>query len=79
MLDRGLKKDGGVVDIAQSKYKEGSEIAGEGKRNWMLLRYALDFTFWAVVNVILLNMLFGIMIDSFAAIREDKTKQYDDM
>lgn len=35
-------------------------------------------TFFAVIVLILMNVLFGIIVDSFGALREEKNFQQDD-
>ena len=38
------------------------------------LRMAFDFSFFVIVVVILLNIIFGIIIDTFAELRAEKQK-----
>ena len=38
------------------------------------IRYIFDFTIWVVINLILLNMIFGVIIDTFADMRDKKKK-----
>jgi len=38
---------------------------------------AFDLVFWMVVTIVLLNCVFGIMLDTFAALREQEEEQND--
>lgn len=42
-------------------------------------RMGYDFAFYALVNVVFLNILFGIIIDTFAELRDDKRRKEEDM
>lgn len=42
------------------------------------IRWWYDFTCFAVINVIFMNIIFGIIIDTFAELRDqNKTKEND--
>lgn len=70
ILTSGLRQGGGIGDrMKEVKYGEP-----------MYLRRTLyDFLFWAIMIVIFLNILFGIIIDTFAELRDDKSKKEEDM
>ena len=59
MLDKGLRTDGGIGDITES-------IHFNDEREKYFVKLMHDATFHIVVKVILLNVLFGIIIDTFA-------------
>ena len=42
-------------------------------------RAIFDLTFWVVVIIVLLNMVFGIIVDTFAELRQDKQAVEEDM
>lgn len=85
VVDQGLRNGGGFGDALEDRYKKGSE--GEFfLADWtpntmpilMAVRFLLDFSFFAIIVLILMNVLFGIIIDSFGALREEKNFQKDD-
>ena len=45
----------------------------ENKVKWYV-RFIFDVSIFIVVNVVLMNVIFGIIIDTFAALRDKKTK-----
>lgn len=38
--------------------------------NEYLSKYLIDFTFYVVINIMLMNVVFGIIVDGFAELRE---------
>ena len=70
ILTTGLRQGGGIGDqMTTIKYGEPMYLA----------RTIFDFLFWAIMIVIFLNILFGIIIDTFAELRDDKNKKEEDM
>lgn len=59
MLDKGLRTDGGIGDITEN-------IHFNDEREKYFVKLAHDASFHIVVKVIMLNVLFGIIIDTFA-------------
>ena len=57
--DKGISLDGGV-----GHYTESVHFADEPQK--FGLKLGLDFSFHIAVKVILLNILFGIIVDTFA-------------
>lgn len=53
-----------MIDIS---YKENTKF---------FVRYFFDLTIFVIVNIILMNVIFGIIIDTFAELR-DKKKYID--
>lgn len=47
-------------------------------RNKYYIRYAYDVTCFIIVNLILLNIVFGIIIDTFAFLRDQKFQREQD-
>lgn len=70
ILTSGLRQGGGIGDSMKSVN------VGEP---YYLRRTLFDFLFWAIMIVIFLNILFGIIIDTFAELRDDKSKKEEDM
>ncbi|CUG89031.1 transmembrane protein, putative [Bodo saltans] len=70
ILTNGLRQGGGVGDLMD-------------KASWdspmLFHRMGYDFAFYALVNVVFLNILFGIIIDTFAELRDDKRRKEEDM
>ena len=72
MLDKGLRADGGIGD-------ETEPIHFNNNNEKYLVKLMHDASFHILVKVILLNVLFGIIIDSFAELRDQKSKRDNDM
>lgn len=70
ILMNGLRQGGGVGDVMER------QPWGSPEHLW---RMAYDFLFFAFLNVVFLNILFGIVIDTFAELRDDKRKKEEDM
>lgn len=69
-----MRNGGGVGDAMHDKYKTGTD--GEGDLPMLLaIRWTLDMAFFAIIVLILMNVLFGIIVDSFGALREEKNFQ----
>jgi inositol 1,4,5-triphosphate receptor type 3 len=59
----GMRNGGGIGDYYQNT------------GNPMGWRFLLDFMFYLVVLVVLLNIIFGIIIDTFSELRTDKKER----
>jgi hypothetical protein len=66
----GLRQGGGIGDVMREKSWTSSHF---------FTRKAFDFLFFAVMIIVFLNILFGIIIDTFAELRDAKTRKEDDM
>ena len=65
MMDKGLRFGGGIGDVTEPiHFNDTGEI--------YLVKLFHDFSFHIVVNIIMLNVLFGIIIDTFAMLRDEK-------
>ncbi len=42
-------------------------------------RVPFDVLFWVVINVIVMNMIFGIIVDTFSQLRDEKWSIQEDM
>jgi len=71
MLDKGLRFGGGIGDVTEPIHWNNSR-----ERYWFKLVH--DASFHIVVKVILLNVLFGIIIDTFAQMRDEEAKKVND-
>ena len=53
----GMRSGGGVGDAIWQRYRSDE---------YYTFRYVFDFSFFMLINIILMNIFFGIIIDSFA-------------
>lgn len=60
-LNNGVRSGGGIGDTLE-------QLSIEEDLYWG--RYAFDLTFYIMIIVLLLNLIFGIIIDAFAAMRD---------
>lgn len=63
-LNLGLRNGGGLGD-SMEPYEYGKEA-----KFW--LKIAFDVTYFIIINTILLNIVFGVIIDNFGEIRDKK-------
>ncbi|KPI87904.1 hypothetical protein ABL78_3014 [Leptomonas seymouri] len=70
ILDQGLRAGGGVGDVMLPWTWDNSR---------MLARLAYDMLFYALVTVVFLNILFGLIIDTFGQMRDEKREKEADM
>lgn len=62
-MTQGPRYTGGVGDVIQDiSYAEGS-------KTHYFVRFFYDLLFWILINIIILNIVFGVIIDSFACSR----------
>ena len=64
-LNNGIRSGGGIGDTL-------SQLELEDDHYWQ--RYAFDLTFYIVIIILLLNLIFGIIIDAFAAMRDQRSE-----
>jgi hypothetical protein len=70
-LNYGLRMGGGIGDVlAWVSYTTKDQY---------YLRFIFDLGFFLIVVIILLNIIFGIIIDTFAQLRDDKRAIDTDM
>merc|ERR1719502_287346 len=70
-MREGLINGGGVAD-----YLPGATVQDPGP---YILRFFFDISFFVIVIIILLNVIFGIIIDTFSAMREMTESKISDM
>ena len=69
ILSLGPRSTGSIGDLILG-------VSFSDKKHYFI-RWIFDFSIWAIINLILLNVIFGVTIDTFAEIR-DNNKQIDD-
>jgi inositol 1,4,5-triphosphate receptor type 1 len=62
-LNKGLRNGGGIGDVLRSP------ASSEG---WFVARVIYDLLFFFIVIIIVLNLIFGVIIDTFADLRSEK-------
>ncbi|KAH9582493.1 hypothetical protein MS3_00007235 [Schistosoma haematobium] len=62
-LREGLLNGGGIGDVLKRP---------SSKDNSFLFRTIYDLSFFVIVIVIILNLIFGVIVDTFAALRQEK-------
>lgn len=53
------------------------ESYSKSNRHQYIVRFFYDVTCFMIINIILLNIIFGIIIDTFAELRKVKTQVED--
>lgn len=78
IFDGGMRTDGGVMDMLGTKWR-GGDTVGEGEdakvsffMNMLAIRYIMDTLFFVIILLIMLNVLLGIIVDSFGQLRDEK-------
>ena len=62
----GMRFGGGIGDgLDVLDYSEGH----------FLIRNVFDISFFVLINVVLLNIIFGLIIDAFAELRDENTQE----
>jgi len=70
-LREGILNGGGIADYLP---KRGSTEPGD-----FAIRFLFDLSFYILITIVFLNVIAGIIIDTFAAMREDMTSRGHDM
>ncbi|CAD2220687.1 inositol 1,4,5-trisphosphate receptor, type 3 [Angomonas deanei] len=70
IMSQGLRAGGGVGDVMQPWDFQDSNL---------LSRVTYEMTFYALVTVVFLNIMFGIIIDTFGQMRDEKREKEIDM
>lgn len=70
IINQGFRQGGGIGDMMAIQ-------SHEHKQYWSL--QAVQLLFFFVINVIFLNIIFGVIIDTFAALREENNERDEDM
>ncbi|NXS11290.1 ITPR2 protein, partial [Neodrepanis coruscans] len=66
VLNQGLRNGGGVGDVLRKPSKDEPLFAA---------RVVYDLLFYFIVIIIVLNLIFGVIIDTFADLRSEKQKK----
>lgn len=66
VLNQGLRNGGGVGDVLRRPSKDEPLFAA---------RVVYDLLFYFIVIIIVLNLIFGVIIDTFADLRSEKQKK----
>lgn len=69
-LNNGLRSGGGIGDVLQN-------LVRTNEKYWQ--RYVYDLTFFMIIIIIMLNLVFGIIIDAFADMRDDRNSIEEDI
>jgi len=73
MIDKGLRNGGGIGDaILNQEYSSENTYP-------FVFRFFYDLFFFASINIVFLNIIFGIIVDTFALLREQKECRKEDM
>lgn len=64
----GLRSGGGIGDVLRAVKSDSS---------YFIFRTLFDMFYFFIINLICLNLLFGVIIDTFAALRQEKQKKED--
>jgi len=72
-LNFGLRAGGGIGDIlpSNSYFNESKEV--------YYLRALNDLSFFMIIITLFFNIIFGIIIDTFASLRDEKAEMEEDM
>ena len=66
VFNQGLRNGGGIGDVLRSPSIE---------EPWYIIRVLYDMLFFFIVIVIVLNLIFGVIIDTFADLRAEKQQK----
>ncbi|CDW75428.1 cation channel family protein [Stylonychia lemnae] len=69
-LNNGLRSGGGIGDVL-------TQLQDRDDKYWK--RFAFDLSFFVVVIILLLNLIFGIIIDAFADMRDQRNAMEKDV
>lgn len=69
-LNFGIRSGGGVGDVLTTYHPS------EG--DWITRNFLFDLFYWIWINIVLMNVIFGIIIDTFGELRDLKNDRYED-
>jgi hypothetical protein len=70
IMNYGLRAGGGIGDVTPAPEPQDSDT--------FIARFFYDLCFFIFLNIIWLNIIFGIIIDTFASLRDAKNlKDFD--
>jgi hypothetical protein len=71
-FNHGVKSGGGIGDLLAYRFMEDDPY-------YYWIRYLADFVFYFTIIVLLLNMINGIIISTFATLRKDNEEKNEDI
>lgn len=71
-VNLGFRNGGGIGDVMKERGIE------ESLPQWVVYTTVFQFMFFIIINIVLLNIVFGIIVDSFGALREEKLHSAED-
>lgn len=71
VLNNGLRPGGGIADLISSFHFDANHGEWFG-------RIIYDLTFFILIKILLLNLIFGMIIDGFGNLRDQKTSDLED-
>lgn len=74
-LDQGLRYGGGIGEY----FDEHNRAQWESEPDLWAQFFVFNTLFFVTINIILLNIIFGVIIDTFSALREDLNTKLADM
>lgn len=80
-LYNGLLSGGGIADYMSYELGWSPQFSGLDfqRTGMMFARTVFDLMFFIIVLVLLLNIIFGIILDTFSDLREKAKEQHEDM
>eukprot|EP00462_Mataza_sp_D1_P019911 CAMPEP_0175126668 /NCGR_PEP_ID=MMETSP0087-20121206/3982_1 /TAXON_ID=136419 /ORGANISM="Unknown Unknown, Strain D1" /LENGTH=227 /DNA_ID=CAMNT_0016408607 /DNA_START=447 /DNA_END=1133 /DNA_ORIENTATION=- len=76
LLHEGLRAGGGQGDI----YVAGMEgVTFANRPGWKAMNIVINLAFFMIITIVLLNIIFGIIIDTFSALREENVAKKEDI
>ena len=65
-INLGLRNGGGIGDSLKFPDHDNSNFA---------LRTAIEISFFIIINIVMLNIIFGLIIDGFSELRDKETSK----
>jgi len=79
-FDQGFKNDGGIGGFLDSFDAAGIHVMTVDNPSWAFtIRFCFDHFFNIILMVLLLNIVFGLVIDTFSEMRAEADRRQDDM
>eukprot|EP00945_MAST-04E_sp_MAST-4E-sp1_P005254 g5254.t1 len=76
-INMGVRSGGGIGDVLAEPSLDDADIKTAGAEGLWYKRAGYDMIFFLVVIIILLNIIFGIIIDTFSDLRSQKEAKED--
>ena len=73
LIDYGLRNGGGISESMRMMSFNSDNLAR------YFVRFVYDISYFAVITVVFLNIIFGIIIDTFGHLRDERSSIYEDM